>query len=187
MDHIRNTSPVPRSQLDKLKDRYASDLSAMEDPAAGITVFVSDQSAESSADRNLESRRESNAASALGALFPISLDGEVTGQENELYHDVIGSDSMAEVNGLSEMDLMALREVISLMTSEEAGMTATLSANENKVLEMFLHGYSQVEMARAMSLTESRVCQIQHHMMDKMKNFLDEDRMKADGLVRRAI
>jgi DNA-directed RNA polymerase specialized sigma subunit len=73
------------------------------------------------------------------------------------------------------------------MTSEEAGMTATLSANENKVLEMFLHGYSQVEMARAMSLTESRVCQIQHHMMDKMKNFLDEDRMKADGLVRRAI
>ena len=173
IDYIRNNSPVPRCQMDKLKRYYERNA---DDHGAATTVKPAAQKG----SRFVESQKSANLAYADAALSPLSLDGSIGQDESPLrpLHDIIGSDRIYGDGGPSDMDRMILREIIAA-TTETTGTQfegpLALTSVEREVLDMTLQGYSHVEIASKVTLTGSRVSQLHESILRKMRRYTELD------------
>ena len=95
------------------------------------------------------------------ALDPQSLDDHVVGEEGTLLSDTIGG---------PDPDIEAYEEHAALQTA-----MGRLTAKERRALELaYFEGFSQVEIARIMSVSQMHVSRLLRRALTQLKQFLEE-------------
>jgi RNA polymerase sigma factor (sigma-70 family) len=182
VDYIRDNCPIPRSQTAKLKNRFDLDLEEVKIANHEAVQSTENMSVANSSVAPKKARRsltESNMAAALGALYPISLDAATESTDNILNHDIIGTDSLMFSSDLSDVDKLALKEVIELMSigasTSDYNTQYSITANERNILDLHLSGYTQDEISEKMGVTGSRISQSLKQVTEKMSSFVKLD------------
>lgn len=177
-DYIRANSPVPRSQMDKLKERRLQEEPESEGIGFQIDAPEATQAGGKVDSAKIRSGKEAALSCALGALNPVYLDATTGTDGQTMAHEIVGMDGIEWSN---QPDTLSLKLLIDKMVSVgRSGFESNLSdrgitERESCILSMLLGGYDTKDIAVRESLSESRVSQIINQVVLKMRQFVATD------------
>lgn len=180
IDSIRNGCPVPRSQMDKLKELnilteepetkgwFGMQIKAREATKAGGKVDSA----------KVRSRKEAASMCALGALSPVYLDAPTGDDGQTMAHEIVGMDETELSNQTNMLSLKLLIEKMASVGGSGFGSNLSdrgITEKEYGILKMIQAGYDTQKIAEIEEISENRVSQIISKVVLKMQYFIAAD------------